>query len=152
VKNKTTNMKKAIASLFSNLFGAKKDYTPASERTSEVIITSYSQPHVLQQRMQAEELTHGETITANLSPVRLENHMGKMVLYFCPMKNIEVLQTINEGDGGSIPSEAIIQNLTIPSNLKSGFYKLNNVILTSNGTMQVKATGKTTWENAKSEY
>jgi hypothetical protein len=145
-------MKKEIASLFSNLFGAKKDHNLAAERTSEVIITSYSQPHVLQQRMQAEELTHGETVAANLSPVRLENHMGKMVMYFCPMKNIEVLQTITDGDGGSIPSEAIVQNLTIPANFKSGFYNLNNVILTSNGTMQVKATGKTTWENARSEF
>lgn len=145
-------MKKELSSFFKNFFGSKKQEMPATRQATEVIITSYSQPHVLQQRMQEEELTHGETVTANLSPVRVEHQMGKMVLYFCPMKNIEVLQTITDGDGGSIPPEAIVQELTIPANCKPGFYNLNNVQLTSNGTMQVKATGKTVWEVARPDY
>ena len=52
-------MKKEHTSLFSNLFGAKGK--PAeSERSTPVVITSYSQPHVLQQRMKEEKLSHGE--------------------------------------------------------------------------------------------
>jgi hypothetical protein len=145
-------MKKETTSLFSNLFGTKKAKAPAADPSREIIITSYSQPHVLQQRMQEEKLTHGETVTANLSPVRLEKHMGKMVMYFCPMKSIEVLQTITDGDGGSLPHQALVEDLTIPSDYKPGFYNLKNVILTSNGTMQVKATGKTVWEDAKSDF
>jgi hypothetical protein len=71
-------MKKEHTSLFSNLFGAKGK--PAeSEKSTPVVITSYSQPHVLQQRMKEEKLSHGETVTANISPVRLESNFGKIL-------------------------------------------------------------------------
>ncbi|WP_018612163.1 hypothetical protein [Segetibacter koreensis] len=143
-------MKKETTSLFGNLFGGKSD-SSESEKSKPVVITSYSQPNVLQQRMKEEKLTHGETVTANLSPVRLENAYGKMVMYFCPMKNIEVLETVTNGDGENIPAEAKVEGLTIPDNLKAGFYNLKNVMLTSNGTMQVKATNKTFWEKAELE-
>ena len=134
-------------SFFRSLFGAK-DHSSGARESKQVIITSSSQPEVLQKRMREEKLSHGETVTANLSPVRLEKSRGKMVLYFCPMKSIEVLETVAAGDGGSIPDQAKVEGLTIPDNLKEGFYKLKNVTLTSNGTMQVKATDKTTWEAA----
>lgn len=140
-------MKKETTSLFGNLFGAKSEFSEL-EKSSPVVITSYSQPNVLQQRMQEERLTHGETVTANLEPVRLEGAPGKMVMYFCPMKTIEILQTVSDGDGGSLPADAKVEGLTIPGNFKPGFYKLKNVTLTSNGTMQVIATSDTLWEKA----
>lgn len=136
---------------FRNLFGAK-DQPSGAREPRQVIVTSSSQPEVLQKRMREEKLSHGETVTANLSPVRLEKRQGKMVLYFCPMKSIEVLETVTAGDGGSLPDQAKVEGLTIPENLKEGFYKLKNVTLTSNGTMQVKATDKTKWETAGFEY
>lgn len=132
-------------SLFAKFFSPKPQSSESGQPTS-VIITSYSQPHVLQQRMREEKMTHGATVTANLSPVRLENDHGRMVLYFCPMKSIEILNTLSEGDGGNIPSQAKVEGLTIPDTFKSGIYKLKNVTLTSNGTMQVKATEETVWE------
>lgn len=141
-------MKKENASLFGNLFGAKNKPSEF-EKSTPVVITSYSQPNVLQQKMKEERLTHGETVTANLSPVRLESAYGKMVMYFCPMKSIEVLQTVIAGDGGTLPAEAKVEGLTIPENFKAGFYTLKNVTLTSNGTMQVKATNETLWEKAE---
>lgn len=144
-------MKKETSSLFGNLFGAKNAPDQA-EKTKPVIITSYSQANVLQQRMKEEKLSHGETVTANLSPVRLENAYGKMVLYFCPMRTIDIIETITSGDGDSIPAEAKVEGLTIPDNCKAGFYSLKNVTLTSNGTMQVKATDKTIWEKAELEH
>ena len=131
---------------FGRLFGADRPTEMGSSKP--VAITSYSQPHVLQQKMQEQHLTHGETVTANLSPVRLETAYGRMVLYFCPMKSIEVLHTISNGDGGSLPAEAKIEGLTVPDGLKGGFYTLKNVKLTSNGTMQVIATEETAWEEA----
>jgi hypothetical protein len=144
-------MKKEASSLFSNLFGTKSSPKTSSE-TKPVIITSLSQPHVLQQKMQQERLSHGETVTVNLSPVRVESHLGKIIMYFCPMEKLQVLNTITEGDGGSIPPQAIVEGLTIPANLKAGYYNLKNVQLTSNGTMQVRSTGETTWEKASSMY
>jgi hypothetical protein len=65
------------------------------------------------------------------------------------MQSIEVVETVCSGDGGNIPSEAKVEGLTIPQNLKPGFYRLKNIVLTSNGTMQVKATDKTIWEKAE---
>src|SRR6476469_466367 len=130
---------------FGNLFRAAD--TPAEAKgPTQVVITAHSQPHVLHQRMREEQMTHGKTVTANISPVRLENAYGRMVLYFCPMKTIEVLHTINEGDGGSLPAEAKVEGLTVPTGLEGCYYTLKNVTLSSNGTMQVRATEKTTWE------
>jgi len=138
-------MKKQRAQFFANLFGAKGNPSE-SVKTTPVVITSYSQPHVLQQRMKEEKLTHGETVTVNISPVRLENAYGKMVMYFCPMQSIEILSHTNPGDGGNIPIQATIDGLTVPGNQKPGLYTLKNVKLSSNGTIQVIATAKTEWE------
>jgi hypothetical protein len=96
--------------------------------------------------MEEGKLSHGGTVTANLSPVRMDMDHGAVVMYFCPMKTLEVLNISREGDGGSIPAEAKIEGLQIPRGSKSGFYELRNVEVTSNGTMLVKATEKTTWK------
>jgi hypothetical protein len=96
--------------------------------------------------MREEKMTHGQTVRANLSPVRLEMSYGRMIMYFCPMKSIEVLETLDAGDGGSLPMEAKVADLSIPNCFRPGLYMLKNVTLTSNGTMQVHATSKTTWE------
>ena len=135
---------------FGNLFRAAE--TPAEAKgPTPVVITAHSQPHVLHQRMREEKMTHGKTVTANISPVRLENAYGRMVLYFCPMKTIDVLHTITEGDGGSLPAEAKVEGLTVPTGLEGGYYTLKNVTLSSNGTMQVRATEETQWELVKPE-
>jgi hypothetical protein len=141
---KTPYMKKENASFFANVFGAKGKST---QQETSVILTTYSQPHVLKQRMEEEQLTHGQTVTAHLSPVRLERTFyNETVLYFCPLQKIEILNTIAPGDGGSLPPNATLDGLSIPKDHKPGLYKICNVEITSNGTMQVKATSHTTWE------
>ena len=143
-------MKKESRSYFGNLFGAK-GRVPASKDTP-VILTNSSQPHVLRQKMREKEMTHGETVAAHISPVRVEtNFQSEAVLYFCPLKKIEVLKVIAAGDGGSLPPDATLEGMAIGENLQSGFYKLCNVELTSNGTMQVKATSNTRWEKIETK-
>lgn len=110
---------------------------------TEVRVTSYSQPHVLQQRMKEEKLTHGDRVMATLSPIRLESNYGKMIMYFCPMQECEVTERLERGDGGSIPAEVIIEGFSVPASMKPGLYILKNAQLFSNGTMQVIATEKT---------
>src|ERR1700730_3990029 len=145
-------MKKLYAA-FDGLFGGGKVYDPSIQsQSSPVTITSFSQPHVLQNRMKEEKLSHGGTVTANLSPVRLDMDHGEVVMYVCPMQTLQVLKVIAEGDGNSIPMQAKIEGLSVPSDYKSGFYSLKNVELTSNGTIQVKATKKTTWEYVQSAF
>jgi hypothetical protein len=136
-----------MKSVFESLFGGKRSAdTPMGTRSTPVGITAYSQSNVLQQRMREEKMTHGQTVKAHLSPVRLEMSYGRMIMYFCPMKSIEILETLSDGDGGSVPSEAKVADLSVPNNLRPGLYTLKNVTLTSNGTMQVNATSKTSWE------
>jgi hypothetical protein len=148
-KIKIENMK-TLTTLFGTFFGGGKIDKPSGQaKSTPVSISYYSQQDVLQQKMQEEKLTHGQTVTANLSPVRMEFNFGKVTMYFCPMKRIQVLETLGKGDGGRIPSEAIVEELDIPKNYKSGLYNLKNVILTSNGTMQIKATNNTAWERIK---
>jgi hypothetical protein len=136
-----------MKSVFESFFGGGRSAdTSTGAKSTPVGITAYSQPHVLHQRMKEEKMTHGQTVTANLSPVRLELSYGQMVMYFCPMKSIEVLETLNTGDGGTLPMDVKVDDLNIPDGFQPGLYTLKNVTLSSNGTMQVKATSKTTWE------
>jgi len=138
-------MKKEGLGLFANFFSAKGNKeTPQTSR--EVTATSAAQPHVLREKMKEKQLTHGETVQANLSPVRLEFALGNAYVYFCPMKTIEVLKTVTAGDGGEIPADLSVEGLTVPVERQSGLYTLKNVKLSSNGTMQVIATENTTWE------
>ncbi len=137
-------MKEGI-NLFANLFSSKGNVENPQTFT-EVTVTSSAQPHVLREKMKEEKLTHGETVTANISPVRLESAFGKVHVYFCPMETVEVLEKITPGDGGDLPQEVIVEGLTVPTGQKSGLYSLKNVKLSSNGTMQVVANEKTTWE------
>ena len=134
--------------IFANLFNSKGS-SEKPETSREVITTASAQPHVLREKMKEKKLTHGETVTASISPVRLEATWGKMALYFCPVQTLEVLETITPGDGGDIPGSVAVEGLTSPSGNKSGLYTLKNVKLSSNGTMQVIATEKTTWEIAE---
>lgn len=139
-------MKKENTSFFARIFGAKGS-KPDAQKLTTVVLTSSSQPHVLKQRMQEEHMTHGETVMATISPVRLERvYKNEAVLYFCPMKEIEVHALLAAGDGGNLPSAAIVEGLTLSSAYPSGLYKIRHVEITSNGTMQVKATSQTTWE------
>jgi hypothetical protein len=127
------------SSLLSDIFGK----TPKEGLKTSVVLNAYSQPHVLQQRMREQKLTHGETVTANISPVRLEANFGKMTMYFCPVESLEILQRVEAGDGGALPAEAKLEGIEVPSNFKPGLYDLKNVTLYSNGSMQVIVTDKT---------
>ena len=148
-QNFSKNQKKlsTMKSVFESLFGGKRSAdTPMGTKSTPVGITAYSQSHVLHQKMKEEKMTHGQTVTANLSPVRLEMSYGQVIMYFCPMKSIEVLETLNDGDGGSLPMEVKVDELRIPDSLHPGLYTLKNITLSSNGKMQVKATRQTSWE------
>jgi hypothetical protein len=70
-----------------------------------------------------------------------------MILYFCPMKALDVVGSVKPGDGQDIPAEVTLEGVKVPSDLKSGMYTLKNVKLSSNGTMQVVATAETCWES-----
>jgi hypothetical protein len=131
--------------LFANLFTAKGNVENPQTFT-DVTATSSAQPHVLREKMMEKQMSHGETVTANLSPVRVESMFGKMHVYFCPMQTIDILEKVSPGDGGEIPMNLSVEGLKIPTAQGSGLYTLKNVKLSSNGKMQVIASEKTSWE------
>ena len=132
--------------MFANLFSSKGSAEKA-ETSKEVFTTSSAQPHVLREKMKEKELTHGETVKASISPVRLEAASGRMALYFCPLQTLDIVETITPGDGGEIPPNVVVEGLVLPPEYKSGLYTIKNVKLSSNGTIQVIATAETTWES-----
>ena len=135
-----------IYAAFENFFGGGKAYDASEgQKLSSVTVTSYSQPNVLRQKMREEKMSHGQTVKANLSPVRLEMDLGQVVMYFCPMKSIEILELVNGGDGATIPTQAKVEDLSVPADFIPGHYDLKNIILTSNGTIQVIGTRETAW-------
>jgi hypothetical protein len=140
-------MKRQGHHIFANLFGSKGSIEKV-ETSKEVFTTSSSQPHVLQEKMKEKKLSHGETVTASISPVRLEAAWGKMALYFCPMQTLDIAERITPGDGGDIPQDLMVEGLTVPHGHQSGLYTMKNVKLSSNGTIQVIATAETTFESA----
>jgi hypothetical protein len=141
-------MKSGGVNFFSSLFGGGKERKAEADASEqEIFVNSYSQPHVLREKMKQQKMTHGEVVLANLSPVRLEGISQRMALYFCPVENLDVVKTLEAGDGKDIPMEATVEGLSVPLDFKSGLYALKNVKLTSNGKMQVVATPDTVWES-----
>lgn len=138
-------MKRDGLHILANLFSSKGSIEKA-ETSGEIFTTASAQPHVLREKMKEKELTHGETVRASISPVRLEAFSGKMALYFCPMQTLDIIETITPGDGGDIPFSVMVEGLALPPTHESGLYTLKNVKLSSNGTIQVIATEETVWE------
>lgn len=139
--NKLKNLTQAIFNYFT-----KNKKQEEMEKQTPVEFNCYGQPHVLQQRMREERLTHGQRVTADIGPVRLESNHGRMYMYFCPLQCIEVKETISRGDMGALPQEAIIEGFSVPQGTPSGLYTIKDVTLDSNGTLQVIATEKTTFQ------
>lgn len=125
----------------------KEETTPLSK----VTVISSSQPYVLQRKMQEQKMTHGETVTADISPVRVDSVEGAAVMYFCPVKELTIIETVCEGDGGEIPMQVTVEGLNIPDGFEPGLYTLRNIKLSSNGAMQVIATAETQWESCTND-
>jgi hypothetical protein len=115
----------------------------ASSASSEVQVTAASQPYVLQGKMKERNMTHGETVVATVSPVRLEPSVSGTVIYFCPIRSLDIAETLTLGDGGEIPGNVVVEDFIISGDLAPGLYTLKNVRLTSNGAIQLKATAAT---------
>lgn len=100
-------------------------------------VSKYSQSNVLKDRMQEAGFTHGQQARVNLRGVQVEptaDTEGKV--FFCKMKEIEVVEVLEKGDGGPLPEDAEVEDLYFP---EKGTHDLSGVILSSNGRLQVKA-------------
>ena len=113
----------------------------------EAKVTSYSQAHRLRERMQEAEVRHGQEIRADLPGIRvgaegrnwlLGRPTGKAEVFFCTMGPITVREKLAAGDGGPLPSSAVVQGLEVPT---EGTYDLIDVLVQSNGDLRVVFDG-----------
>jgi hypothetical protein len=129
--------------------------------TLPLVVTSYSQPHVLEQRMRERGMTHGTKTLVDINEIRVEkrqipNMQGKKetqnVIFFCPLMlhGIKIHEKLAEGDGNPIPHDVVFNGITGPipeSEQRNSFIvSLKNVILDSNGSISITATPETKWE------
>ncbi len=100
-------------------------------------ITSHSQSDVLRRRMEDAGFTHGQEARVNLRKVRLRRQTpSEGVVYFCEMKQLEVVEVLQDGDGGTLPKQATVEDLQFA---EEGCHDVLGAVLYSNGALQVRA-------------
>lgn len=120
-------------------------------------ISSRSQYYVLKEHMRENMMSHGQTVKADLNCVRLSPNIEnegipskkQAIIYFCPLTCIDIKEQLKEGDGKWLPDDVKLVNPRGPEGRKiddSNLYSLKNVILSSNGKINIEFTPETTWE------
>jgi hypothetical protein len=109
----------------------------------EARVTAYSQAHRLRERMAQAEVQHGQEIRADLPGIGVTTmardwftagHIGKGQVFFCNMGPIRVRKVTIPGDGGPLPTNAIVEGLKVAT---GGTYDLLNVLVRSNGDLRL---------------
>jgi hypothetical protein len=109
----------------------------------EVRVTAHSQAYRLRERMAQVEVQHGQEIRADVPGIGVmatgrgwftAQHRGKGEVFFCTMGPIRVREVTVAGDGGPLPSEAVVEGLEVAS---GGSYDLLNVLIQSNGNLRL---------------
>ena len=106
-------------------------------------VTAHSQAYRLRERMAQAKVEHGQEIRADLPGIGVTTmagdwftarHKGKGEVYFCTMGPIRVRTVTVPGDGGPLPTDAIVEGLEVAS---VGTYDLLNVLVQSNGNLRL---------------
>src|SRR5437867_9163415 len=109
----------------------------------EARVTARSQAYRLRERMEQAEVQHGQEIRADLPGIGVTTmardwftagHTGKGQVFFCTMGPIRVRKVTIPGDGGPLPTTAIVEGLEVAS---GGTYDLLNVLVRSNGDLRL---------------
>jgi hypothetical protein len=109
----------------------------------EARVTAHSQAYRLRERMAQAEVQHGQEIRADLPGIGVTTmardwftagHIGKGQVFFCTMGPIRVRKVTIPGDGGPLPTNAIVEGLEVAS---GGTYDLLNVLVRSNGDLRL---------------
>jgi hypothetical protein len=109
----------------------------------EARVTAHSQAYRLRERMEQAKVQHGQEIRADLPGIGVTamargwftaGHIGKGQVFFCTMGPIRVRKVTIPGDGGPLPTNAIVEGLEVAS---GGTYDLLNVLVRSNGDLRL---------------
>ena len=108
------------------------------------IVNEMSQSDVLRHRMNDRELTHEQTVRADIPNVRvgepcLEGSWitsnRKAPVFFCNVGNLTIRENLKPGDGDQLPAKVAVKGLAVG---RAGFFNLENVLITSNGEITVE--------------
>jgi hypothetical protein len=102
----------------------------------EAGITLQSQSFRLRERMQEVSISHGQEIRADLPNIRVVALAGggQGQALFCTMGPIRVRETLNQGDGGPLPTDVTLEGLRVAS---PGTYDILNALVSSNGNLRL---------------
>lgn len=117
-------------------------------KESNLRVTGTSQGHRLASAMNKAGLSHGDSVIADVGPVQLSVDEKRMTaqVYMCNIRAVEVKKKLKVGDGKSIPQEVTFKGINFVPPKGIRYYKLKNVTLYSNGTIQVIANADTVVE------
>jgi hypothetical protein len=99
--------------------------------------------------MREAEIRHGQEVRADLPGIRVTASLERLrtvsdpntaAIFFCTMGPIRIREVLNQGDGDPLPSEVVLENLTVPG---PGVYDIMNALLHSNGALRVQIDSAT---------
>ena len=122
--------------------------------SGNIIVGENSQPNRLKFQMDHAGLKHGDRVIADVNHIQLYPARGeKFQVFFCGTQSVEVKKRLEEGDGKEIPMHVTVKGLTGVNLRGTGinYYNLKNVMLYSNGTIQITGTKDTIVELVEKE-
>jgi hypothetical protein len=125
--------------------------TPGIEKGAVVMeprVFAHSQSYRLRERMAEAAMGHGQEVRADLPGIRVMSDRLQLsatppnggVIFFCNMGSIQVREVLDPGDGGALPSEVVLEGLTVP---EPGTYDILNAVVHSNGALRIRADADT---------
>jgi hypothetical protein len=112
-------------------------------------VFAHSQTYRLRERMREAEIRHGQEIRADLPGIRVTTALegwraapdpNTGAIFFCTMGPIRILEVLNQGDGDPLPTEVVLENLSVPG---PGTYDIMNALVHSNGSLLVRVDSAT---------
>ena len=112
-------------------------------------VFAHSQTYRLRERMSDAHIRHGQEVRADLPGIRVSPAAGSFgtapnsnigAIFFCTMGAIRIREVLNEGDGDPLPSEVVLDGLTVP---EPGTYDILNALVHSNGSLLVRIDAET---------
>jgi hypothetical protein len=111
-------------------------------------VFAHSQTYRLRDRMNEAEIRHGQEVRADLPGIRVTAAASNWraahttvpnsdigAIFFCTMGPIRIREVLNQGDGDPLPSEVVLDGLTVPG---PGTYDILNALVHSNGSLLVR--------------
>src|SRR5215212_5056721 len=112
-------------------------------------VFAHSQTYRLRERMYEASIRHGQEVRADLPGIRVGAASGSWgidpnanigAIFFCTMGEIRVREVLHEGDGDPLPSEVVLDGLTVP---EPGTYDILNALVHSNGSLLLRIDAET---------